>query len=155
MKYAHSIFIPGLALICMASLSSPVWGQWIPGPNGSLYSNGNVGIGMSPSYTLDVNGTIHLTSGLYANAMWMQGGSAISVSSDTQNLYLSGNSNIFASVGGAIRFNINPTGNIGIGTTNPIYIGSPSRGRSAPATLSSPMSPGRTMSFSPATGSVL
>ena len=104
----------------MAAVPSPAWGQW-SGTN-PVWTNSNVGIGVTnPPYSLDVNGTMHVTSGLYANSMWMQGGSAISVSSDTQNLYLSGNGNIFASVGGAIRLNINSSGNVGIGTTNPQY----------------------------------
>jgi len=126
---------------------SRAWGQsavWQPqgATTGNIYYNGgNVGIGTaSPQFTLDVNGTIHLTSGLYANAIWMQGGSAIAVSSDTQNLYLGGNSNIYSYIGGTYHSVLNAngltinngatgaspgvglavaSGSVGIGTTNP------------------------------------
>lgn len=92
--------------------------------------------------TVGENGTIHLTGGLYANAVWMQGGSSIAVSSDSQNLYLKGANTIYGTVNETVHSVLNSngltinngpigaapgvglsvmSGNVGIGTTNPTY----------------------------------
>lgn len=129
--------------VCAAMLTPRVSAQWSSSGGNVFYNSGNVGVGMTnPQYTLDVNGTIHLTQGLYANAVYMEGGSTIFESSDTQNLYLSGNANMYMLIdntyhavinGNGMTINNGPTGagagvglavasgNVGIGTVNPQY----------------------------------
>ena len=109
-----------------------------------ITSGGDVGIGTtSPNYRLDVTGTMNITSGLYANGsagssgqvLTSSGGGAMSwatVSSgdiadyirhtgNTSNdLFGFPNNNEFKiRTGGTDRLNIDSSGNVGIGVTNP------------------------------------
>jgi hypothetical protein len=60
--------IVGLAVVWMASLPCPAWGQWTGGPTGPIYySGGNVGIGTAaPTNVLNIakTGTTYSTTGL-------------------------------------------------------------------------------------------
>ncbi|MBW4631784.1 MAG: hypothetical protein KME30_07730 [Iphinoe sp. HA4291-MV1] len=50
---------------------TPGGSQWVDGSNGSIsYSNGNVGLGKSPSFNLDVQGTINATQFNKNGKLW-------------------------------------------------------------------------------------
>ena len=77
-----------------------------------INSNGNVGIGTtSPSYKLDVNGTLHSSNITLADGIYHEG--------DT-NTYINFLSDqIQMATAGSVRAYINSSGNVGIGTTSP------------------------------------
>ena len=79
-----------------------------------INSNGNVGIGTTtPSYTLDVNGTLHSSNITLADGIYHEG--------DT-NTYINFLSDqIQMATAGSVRAYINSAGNIGVGTTSPAY----------------------------------
>ncbi len=87
--------------------------NWNVNNNLLVNSSGNVGIGTTnPSYTLDVNGSLHSTNLTIADAIYHEGDG---------NTYIQfvANDTIRWVTSGAERMRLNSSGNVGIGTTNP------------------------------------
>jgi hypothetical protein len=79
----------------------------------TIDSTGNVGIGVSPSQLLDVNGTALIRNTIYVGddiQHWGDGGTGMFFGTDTISL---------KNDGGSTRLFVKSGGNVGIGTTNP------------------------------------
>jgi hypothetical protein len=137
---AHAgAFTLGVALVWMASLPSPAWGQWSgtsPGP--IYYNNGSVGIGTaSPSSPLHVEGlttfhrddwgnsTLILRGQKSTQYLWGEYAIAAYYAGLAFNNTQTGNTLMLLGAGGGTGANIilAPTsGNVGIGTWSPQYL---------------------------------
>lgn len=124
-------WIIGLAVVWMAAAPRPMWGQW-SGTN-PVWTNSNVGIGTStPTSQPQISGNgavaeqISTTgSGLTWLSFNNQDGWSYVGLLGTADLFLVNNTstgNIYLGTNSAVKVTIAPTGNVGIGTTNPQYL---------------------------------
>jgi hypothetical protein len=91
-----------------------------------INSSGNIGIGVSPTQALDVNGNVRIRKGLYVEGDpdYNEGGEVtlVSTSGSQYNIHLdSYNANFRIHSNGSVYMAINSSGDVGIGTSSPSY----------------------------------